>query len=461
MQKPLGILFLLMVTYFSCQIANAYDLVSSYQNALTYNADYLAAIAKNQAGQESQVQGRSALLPQINGSGTINENYLSSGGANFYYHQPLASLQLQQVAYDFGKFSQYTKSKYATKVADLQLVNVKQQLIVNVAQGYFDVLYAKDVLSAISLTKSALAKQLNQAKKSFDAGTVTIADVNDAQSGFDSASAQEIQAENDLINKKNIFRNLTGLDPEQIQTLVNNIELTNPNPNSVDKWSEMAKVNNLNVKIADTQLAMANEDISIARSGHIPTLNVAVNGQSQGALNIDGADSANTINIINQSANVPGSTLSSYNSVTAGVQVNVPIYSGGAVNSQIRQAHSNYEASKQQLVSTQRQTDQNIKNAFWQVQNGVEIVKAQTQALKSAKVKLDSDRTGYQVGVRNSIDLVNSEKNYADAIQNYNKARYQYLIYRLQLRYLAGDIDTDFLKLINVNIESPHQEKKG
>ena len=105
-----------------------------------------------------------------------------------------------------------------------------------------------------------------------------------------------------------------------------------------------------------------------------------------------------------------------------------------------------YQASSQQLVSTERQTDQNIQNSFWQVQNGVSIVKAQTQALKSAQIKLKSDQTGYTLGVRNSVDLVNSEKNYYQAIQNYNQSRYQYLNYRLQLKFLAGDIDQDFFK---------------
>ncbi|MCC2626029.1 MAG: hypothetical protein K0R14_1902 [Burkholderiales bacterium] len=433
-------------------ISYAADLSTSYTSALGFNADYLGQIAKNIAGQESAVQARSQLLPQISATGGYSENYLGASGSSTYYHQPTINATLSQVVFDWSKYSQYTKGKYATQVSDLQLANAKQKLIVDVATSYFDVLYAIDVLNSIKITKNALQKQLNQAEKSFTAGTVTIADVNDAKAGFDSANAQQIQAENDLINKKNIYRNLVGLDPELIQPLIDDLMLVTPTPNSPDSWSDKAKTNNINIKIAMKQVEMANMDIRIAIAGHLPSLNVAGNYLYQGAGGIDGQNST-----VGQSESVPGTPLSSYTTGSLGLQLNVPIYSGGAINSQVRAARATYAQSQQQLLSIQRQTDQNIKNAFWQVQNGVSIVKAQTQALKSAKLKLDSDRLGYQVGVRNSIDLVNSEKNYATAIQNYNQARYQYLNYRLQLYYLAGNIDEKLLAEINANIKRRQQ----
>ena len=210
----------------------------------------------------------------------------------------------------------------------------------------------------------------------------------------------------------------------------------------------MAKNGNYDIKIAAKQLQMASEDVSIAKSGHLPSLNVMGNYQYQGNGGVDGGNTA-----AQEQATTAGSLISSYTQASIGLQANVPIYSGGGVSSQVRQATSAYQSSQQQLVSTERQTDQNTQNAFWQVQNGVSIVKAQTQALKSAQIKLASDQTGYQVGIRNSVDLVNSEKNYYQAIQNYNQSRYQYLNYRLQLKFLAGQIDQAFLKKINFNID--------
>ncbi len=431
----------------------AFDLVAAYQKALVYNADYLSSVAKNKAGQENIVQGRSSLLPQLSATGAMNENYLSTGGAYYYYDQPTLGLQLNQVLFDFNKFSTYTKSKYATDVADLQLNDAKQKLIVTVAQAYFDVLYAENTLDALQKTKSALQDQLNQSKKSFDVGTVTIADVNDAQSGYDTAAAQEIQAKNDLLNKKNIFTNITGLDSNLIQPVVENITLQSPNPLAIESWNTLASYGNLNVKIADKQLKMANDDINIAKAGHLPTINLVGQYNNLGNANLDGADSQQTANNFNGVSSQAGSIGSSYTQGVVGVQISIPLYNGGGISSSVRQAAANYEASMQQLISVKRQTSQQVQNAYWQVENGISLVKAQTQALKSSVVKLKSDKIGYKIGVRTSIDLVNSERNYYQMLQNYNQARYQYLIYRLQLMYLIGNLDINFLQQINANIK--------
>lgn len=433
-----------------CYKANAFDLAFAYQEALTYNADYLKTIASNDAGQEQKNIAMAKLLPQINATGSMSENYFNQSGSYALYNQGIVSASLTQVVFDFSKFSSYSKGKYAGMVTELQLENAKQQLLVTVSQAYFDVLYAKDTLTAIQKTKEALEKQMNQAKRAFEVGSVTIADVNDAQAGYDSSAAQEIQATNELINKKNIFRNLTGLDPEKIQPIKDSINLESPKPSNADTWSIMAESGNLNVRVADKQVAMADEDVNIAISGHLPTVNVVGNYQYQGTGNLD----SSTLNTSNDGSNVPGTPLSSYSVGGVGAQLNVPVYQGGGVNAQVRQARANLVAAKQQMVSVERQTDQNTRNTFWQVQNGVSIVKAQQTALKSAKTKLDSDQLGYQVGVRNSVDLVNSQKSYYQTFQTYQQSRYQYLMARVQLRYLSGSINPDFVKQINQNIKN-------
>lgn len=444
-------LFLALVTTGAASFSSAFDLAYAYQQSLSYNADYLKQIASTSASQEQINLARAQLLPQINANASISENYFNSQGIAVYYHQPAYGGSLQQVIFDWSKYSNYSKGKYATEVGNLQLENAKQQLLVTVAQAYFDVLYAEDTLQSIQMTKAALEKQMNQAKKSFEVGTVTIADVNDAQAGYDSSAAQEIQATNDLIYKKNIFQNLTGLDPEQIQKLSDNIKLDLPTPQNIETWANQAKTNNLNIKVASKQVSMADQDVNIAISGHLPSLNLNGNytyTDTAGIDNVSGSESA-----VNGIANIPGTPISSYATGSLGVQLTVPVYSGGAVNAQVRQARANYQAAQQQMVSVERQTDQNIRNTYWQVQNGVSIVKAQQTALKSAKTKLDSDQLGYQVGVRNSVDLVNSQKNYYQTYQTYQQSRYQYLMARIQLRYLSSNIDDKFIKDINSDIK--------
>jgi outer membrane protein len=213
----------------------------------------------------------------------------------------------------------------------------------------------------------------------------------------------------------------------------------------------MGESGNLNIKVSQKQVEMANQDVHIAISGHLPTLNVNGTYQYQDTGGLDNTNA--TAAQVQQLTSVPGTPLSSYANGGVGLQLNVPIYSGGSVNAQVRQARATYVASQQQLVSVERQTDQNIRNSYWQVLNGVGLVKAQQTALKSAKTKLDSDQLGYQVGVRNSVDLVNSQKNYYQTFQTYQQSRYQYLMARIQLRYLDGSINDKFIQDINTNIK--------
>lgn len=445
------LVLVLAATLGGSQIANAFDLTAAYQQALIYNADYLKQIASTDSTLEQKNIARAQLLPQINATGSISENYFNSSGVSAYYHQPIYGLTLQQTIFDWSKYSTFSKGKYAAQVGDLQLVNAKQQLLVTVAQAYFDVLYAQDTLLSTQKTKAALEKQMNQAKKSFEVGTVTIADVNDAQAGYDSSSAQEIQYTNDLIYKKNVFQNLTGLDPNLIQGLNDNIQLDLPSPQNVKVWAKRAESGNFNIQIADKQLAMANQDVDIAISGHLPSVNLVGSYTYTYTAGIDSVSGPESQ--INNISNIAGTPISSYTVGSLGVQLNVPIYSGGGVNAQVRQAKANYQAAQQQLVSVERTTDQNVQNTYWQVQNGVSIVKAQQTALKSAKSKLDSDQLGYQVGVRNSVDLVNSQKNYYQTFTTYQQTRYQYLLARVQLRYLSGSVDDKFVHDINANIK--------
>jgi outer membrane protein len=448
MKKQLLLISSLVIMFLKVQ---AIDLFETYQKALAYNADYLSAIALNQAGQEQQNIARAALLPQITATGSLTENYFNQGGVQAYYHQPIYSASLNQVVFDFSKFSAYTKGKFATQLSDLQLLGAQQQLMVNVAQAYFDVLYAEDTLLATRMTKEALKQQMVQAQAAFKVGSVTVADVNDAMAGYDSAAAQEIQDTNNLIFKKNIFRNLTGVDPEQIQPIQDELKLTLPSPSSDASWSSMAESGNVNNRIAGKQIDMAKQDILMSRSGHFPI--VLLNAQYQ-YQDTAGLDATNATPTQMQMFNIPGSVLSNYSTGSVGLQVSIPISSGGAVNAQTRQAIDVFESSQQQYVYVKRQTDQNIRNAYWNVQNGVSIVKAQKAALLSAKTKLASDKLGYQVGIRNSVDLVASQKNYYQTFQTYQQARYNYLMAEIQLQYLSGLIDGRFMQNINANIKN-------
>lgn len=433
------------------QSAEAFDLNYAYQQALTYNAEYLKTVASSEAGNEAKNIARATLFPQISVGAGVSENYFNGMGAYALYYQPLVTAQISQVVFDYSKFSAYSKGKYATELSGLQLQDASQQLFVSVSKAYFDVLYAKDTLKSVQMTKVALEQQYQQAKKEFAVGTVTIADVNDAKAGFDSAFAQEISATNTLIDKKNVFRNLSGLDPEQIASIKEQINLAAPQPENSEHWSQLAESKNFNIKMAAKQVQMANEDVNIAISGHLPTVNAVGQYQIQDTATIHDTNASPEQM---QQFTVPGSPLSNYSVGSLGLQLNLPIFSGGGVNANVRQSRAGLQVAQQQLLNVQRETDQNTRNTFWQMQNGVDLVNAQATALKSAKTKLDSDRLGYKVGVRNSVNLVDSQKNYYNTYQIYQQSRYQYLLAAIQLRYLTSSIDSKFIQSINTNIQT-------
>jgi outer membrane protein len=180
------------------------------------------------------------------------------------------------------------------------------------------------------------------------------------------------------------------------------------------------------------------------------TLNAQYQYQDIGGLDATNATPAQIQNL----TSVPGSTLSSYGTGAIGFQVSVPILAGGGIDAKVRQAIDNYEASQQQQSSVTRKTDQEVRNSYWQVQNGVSLVEAQKAALVSSKTKLDSDQLGYQVGIRNSVDLVSAQKDYYKTFQTFQQSRYQYLLAEVQLQYLSGKIDEQFMQQINANIKN-------
>ena len=447
-------LILSLISYIKSSNIYAFDLIEAYDAALIFNADYLSQVAQNNRDQEPQNQSRARLLPQLSANTSFNQSYLETPdvggiGANTggfdIFHQTNFALNITQVAFDFAKFSEYTKNKYQASVANLSLQNATNNLILSVASAYFDVLYSNDIVLATRSKKTAFEQEMIASEKKFNAGIVNINDYKDATASFDSANAELIVAENDLIDKQNTFKNLTGLNPDLIKSINDQILLETPKPNSLDEWLKIAENNNLSIKITNKQLDMANEDINIQKSGHLPNINLTGQYAYNGSKILDKVDSR-TLN------NVPGALGSSYSQASVGVVINIPLYYGGLINSKVRESIANYENIKAQNLSIKRKVNQDVINSFWRVYNGVNLVKAQNTALKSAALKLDSDKLAYQLGTRTSIDLVNSQNNYYLVLQKYNKSRYDYLLAVLKLNYDAGIITKQILKEINLNV---------
>lgn len=413
----------------------AFDLIGAWQAAREYNADFAAARAERDAGQEKAVQGRALLLPQASLTG--NYSYTNPIEPAQYQGVPAQSryeshgyaLGLQQPLFDMGKYTGYQKGKIGTQLAETSFNASEQQLIVDIAQAYFDVLRARDTLAATRASKKTYLNLLEQAKTAFEVGTATITDTNEAQAGYDGAVAQEIIDVSNLELAENNLKRLTGLEPAAIQPVQDQLPLVPPKPADVNAWIGMGQLSSLKVKSAEQNLALAKQTVLEKQGNHLPTI----------ALSAGYSDT-----ISNQPATLPQSRGSNI-----GVTVTLPLFAGGGINSQVREAVAQEQAAREQLEAARRQVKEDVRKAYLGVSNGAALVRAQQQLLVSAKSKVESTRLGKEVGIRTSIDLLQAEQSYYAAVTSLANAKYNYLTARLALAQAVGQLDPQTLSDVN------------
>lgn len=416
--------------------ASALDLLQAYKDALTYDSQLASARLQQEATREKKVQGRAGLLPQagfsaqvskVNGSGTFN------GPINIDYTDQKYQVQLKQPLFNLSNFIAYDQSKLAVAAGEVQFEQAKMDLVVRVAQAYFDVLAAQDAIAFIQAQKSAISEQLESAKRNFEVGTATITDTHEAQARFDLAQAQEIAALNDLEIKRNNFSVMTGKLPDNLRSLRTGVKLIPPEPAAMDKWVASAESGNTAVVAQGLSAEIAKLDISRARSGHLPTLDaIASYADSRSAL---------------------GSTPISTTATSIGVQLNIPIFTGFATSSQVVQALALEEKARTDLDTTRRNAAQGARTAYLGVQNGLSQVRALEAAEASSKLALEANKTGYEVGVRINIDVLNAQQQLYSTRRDLAKARYDTLLAGLKLKAAAGSLGEGDLAEVNALLD--------
>ena len=412
--------------------AHAFDLLQALQAARQYDAGYASASAANRAGAEKAVQGRALLLPSVGLSASTTQNKPLQPAAGNYRSDSLG-VQLTQPLFDTASYSGYQKGKIASTVAQLQFDASGQQLVIDVARAYFDALLAEDVLNVTRATKSAYERQLAQARKAFEVGTATITDTHEAQAGYDAATAQEIAALSDLDLKRNALAQLTGLNPESIRRLRDKPQLSAADLGTLETWTQRAQQNSLALQLQQQQLVLAEKNLDEARGKHLPTVSLNA-GYSHNR-------STDASSVASGRDTTRGSSL--------GLSLTLPLYAGGAIDSQVTEAAANRDKAREDLEAARRQNAQNVRRSWLGVSNGAALVRAQEQLLVSAKSKLDATRLGKDVGVRTNLDLLNAEKDYQDAIRALVQARYNFLQARLALAQAAGTLDDQVVDEVN------------
>ena len=422
----------------------AADIVQVYRDALTNDAQYLAARATAEAGREKLPQGLAGLLPTISASANTvwNENKYDASNRpdtiskDFNTHA--YNVNLTQPLFRWQNIVQYGQAKLQVVQTEANFAQASQDLILRVAQAYFDVLYAEENLKAVQANKQAIAQQLEQAKKNFEVGTATITDSQEAQSRFDLASAQEIAAENDLEVKRYALRVVVGKDYPSLNRLKASAELAPPQPTIMDKWVEAAEKDNFTVQAQLAAAEVAGKEVDRARAGHYPTLDAVANyGKNNSALSFLGSDTLDT-----SARNV-------------GLQLNIPIFQGGYVNSKTREAEANRSAASAGLEGARRTAVLNARQSYLGVVNGLAAVNALKAALVSSTSALASNKLGYEVGVRINIDVLNAEQQVYNTKRDLAKVRFDTLLAQLKLKAAVGSLSEADLEQINPLFELP------
>jgi outer membrane protein len=407
------------------------SLIDIYQQALAHDPTLASALSANQAAQELIEQGKALYRPTVNFSAGVNTTqtdirFIDDNNNNpfrfqgrSYFDSYNYGVDARQPIYRKQNLVQIDQAQTQVNQADKQLALSQQDLILRTTQVYFDVLIAQDRIDLIGAQKTAVLGQLEQAKANFDVGTATITDVNEAQARYDLILAQEIAAINDHQIAKRAVQAITGEIPQKLATVKSDIK-----PNSIeqpmDKWLEVAVKNDLNVQIQQDALKLSEQEVERAQAGHLPTLD---------------AVASYTDNYANGNATGTGSELKAG---VVGLQLQIPLYQGGAISSRVRQAVLNKQKAQDDVEIARRKAELETQRAYFNLSTSIAQIKAFEQALISSQSQVDSTTLGYEVGVRNNVDVLNAQQQLFSAKRDLLLARYNYLVNIIRLKAASG-----------------------
>ena len=419
----------------------AADLIQIYREARENDAAYAAARSTLDAGRERTPQARAGLLPTLSLSGNTvwNENDLyfrdTSTTRNLNFNSNGYTLALSQPLFRWQNWVAFDQSKYQVAQAEAAFVQAGQDLILRVAQAYFDVLYAIENLNAVRTTKASIEQQLESAKRNFEVGTATIVDSQEAQSRFDLAVAQEIAAESELEVRQRTLQAIIGREPGALAPLRRNAEIPQPQPADMKQWASAAEAGNISVQIQTAALEIAAREVERQRAGHYPTVDLVANVGKSTAF-----------------ATVGGQLETEFQNV--GVQLSLPIFQGGLVRSRQTEASANRAATESTLEQTRRNAALLARQNYLGSVNGLAQVRALKAALVSSQSSLESNRLGFDVGVRINIDVLNAETQVLVTRRDLARAVVDTLLSQLRLKAAVGNLSEDDVLEINALLDS-------
>ena len=417
------------------------DLLQLYRDALRNDPKFSSARADYLAKIEAFPQARADLLPQVSLRSNIANNTSSTEGqAGNSFQSRSYSFSLTQPLFRWDQWQSYLQGKLTIATAGLNLAKAKQDLLTRLTKGYFEALTAQEVLVQATAHKQALLNQLALAKRSFELGNATIADVNQVQAEHDQAVADEIDAQNTLNNKRALLEQIVNHRVVELATIAPATPVPNIYPTNMNLWIDQAKRYHYDVQLGEVAVENADRDISKAYSGHLPTVDLVA---SRSYSNTGSADSLNNIVTgVQNNASAPNK------SNQIGVQMSIPIFSGFSVQSKVRQMVAQKDKATQDLDDARRAAVAAAQQAYWGVSSGLVKIAALQTAEKSALVALSSSSRGYQLGYKLNVDVLNAQDKLYQARRDLVKARNETIVASFDLKASAANLDeTDIIKV--------------
>ena len=416
------------------------DLVSVFRTAQLSDPTYLQAQANLNAVMENVVQARGNMYRPvigIAGAGSKNrqdiEAAFGNSGRSKFKSRSL-SINMTQPVFYFDRYLRIDQSDQQVVQAEVQVSSALQNLMLQVAQRYFDILGARDNLRFAEAEKRSLKEQLEQTEQRFEVGLTAITDVQEARAGYDRAAADVIVAANEVENAIEALRESTGVYYDNLEILNEKIPLEVPEPADVDQWSSLAQRQNLDVTAAQIGAEIAEQEIGIQQAGRLPTLDLV---GSYGHRRSGGQFGDNTVN-----------------AGSIGMELNIPLYSAGQVSSRSRQARHRHNEALAQLDGARRAALRQARQAYLGVVADISSIRALEQAVVSSKTALESIQAGFEVGTRTAVDVVIAERTLLQSRRDLARARYTYILDVLQLKQAAGTLSPEDLALANEWLEA-------
>ncbi len=439
-REPDSLARLMVMMSVLCAPAGAEDLLSIYQLAVENDPRFRAAEANYKADQEKLPQARANLLPSLSATAARNKNneevvtdttIFSRPAGEARYRSSEYKLSLTQPIYNGVYWANLRQASAEVRRSEAEYQAARQDLILRVAQGYLDVLLAQDALSLAHAEKDALARNLESVEGRRKAGLANITEANDARARYQIAVAQEIEAANKLDDAREALREIAGRLPGTLSGLTDGATGVIPDPPDINRWVESASGQNATLRAAKEAVDAAREAIERNRAAHYPTLD-AVGNRSR--VDADGS--------------IPGPGVRSDDTVI-GLQLTVPLFQGGLVNSRVEEAAQRYNAARQELEGQRRAVERAARAAFQGVTSGAARIDALKQAVAAAESALTAKTEGRAAGLYTTLDILDATRDLYRAKRDYAEARHLYLLNFLKLKNAAGLLTEDDVLAVN------------